>query len=320
MIRTALALVLLAGPATALTLDLPGNAMSTADEARSGAGRLAVGPETDGRVPVKEFPGQVSLRAWSAPGQATTFQLLDPLRRQLDAAGFHVLVDCAGSDCGGFDFRFAIRVLPEPGMHVDLGDFRYYAAEKPGPEGAQAVAILVSRSASAGYLQIETVVPGPAAPADAAPLRPADLGAAAADTPPPDAADAAPFVAGSLASQLERSGHAVLDDLTFDSGSTRLGAGPYASLQELAGYLQAHPGRTVVLVGHSDTTGGLTPNIQLSRRRAASVAERLVATYGVPPAQISAEGVGYLAPRASNLTEAGRTLNRRVEAVLTGSE
>jgi OOP family OmpA-OmpF porin len=32
---------------------------------------------------------------------------------------------------------------------------------------------------------------------------------------------------------------------------------------------------------------------------------------------VTAEGVGYLAPRATNLTGAGRTLNRRVEVVLT---
>jgi OOP family OmpA-OmpF porin len=75
-----------------------------------------------------------------------------------------------------------------------------------------------------------------------------------------------------------------------------------------------------VLVGHTDATGGLEINISVSRRRAASVVERLVAAYNVPRAQIAAEGVGYLAPRATNLTDAGRTANRRVEAVLVGAE
>ena len=44
--------------------------------------------------------------------------------------------------------------------------------------------------------------------------------------------------------------------------------------------------------------------------------DRLVEGHGVPRAQLEADGVGYLAPIASNLSEAGRQANRRVEAVL----
>ena len=43
---------------------------------------------------------------------------------------------------------------------------------------------------------------------------------------------------------------------------------------------------------------------------------RLISEYGIDPARIEAEGMGYLAPVASNLTEAGRQANRRVEAIL----
>ncbi len=326
MIRPLLVLLALAGPAQAVTLDLPGNADVTASQAEDGAARIPVGPYADGRVPVREFPGHVSLQAWSVPGQSTTWQILDPLRQQLLAAGFEVLVDCATFDCGGFDFRFAIRVLPEPAMHVDLGDFRYFAAQKSGPDGTEAVSLLVSRSRLAAFLQIEVVETGAAPPEQGGgsiTVQTGDTaapGPAAPATPGQPPVDQAPFVPGSMAGGLETSGHVVMDDLTFDTGSTELGAGPYASLQELAAYLKDHPDRSVVLVGHTDATGGLEVNIQVSRRRAVSVAQRLVRTYGVPPAQVSADGVGYLAPRATNLTEAGRTLNRRVEAVLTSTE
>jgi outer membrane protein OmpA-like peptidoglycan-associated protein len=76
----------------------------------------------------------------------------------------------------------------------------------------------------------------------------------------------------------------------------------------------------VAIVGHTDASGGLEANIALSRKRAQAVRNVLIEAFGVPAAQIQAEGVGYLSPRASNLTEAGRTQNRRVEVMLTSTQ
>ena len=311
MIRLSLILMLLAGPAVAVSLELPGNAAVTAASDTIGATRLPVGVFANGQVPTREYAGRIARQAWTIPGALTTFQLLDPLRDQLLADGFAVLTDCDATTCGGFDFRFAIDVLPEPGMHVDLGDFRYLAAERTGEAGTEAVSLLVSRSASAAFLQVQVVETGE----DAEPVEGGGSLPPGPDGWPGDApgADLAP---GALAARLEATGHVVLDDLTFATGSVDLGPGPYASLEELAGNLAASASRRVVLVGHTDATGGLEVNIAVSRRRAQSVAERLVSAYQVPRAQISAEGVGYLVPRASNLSEAGRTANRRVEAVL----
>ncbi len=75
----------------------------------------------------------------------------------------------------------------------------------------------------------------------------------------------------------------------------------------------------VILVGHTDASGPLDMNVAVSRKRAESVVARLINVYGVPSAQVSAEGVGYLSPRASNLTDEGRHKNRRVEAVLAST-
>jgi outer membrane protein OmpA-like peptidoglycan-associated protein len=76
----------------------------------------------------------------------------------------------------------------------------------------------------------------------------------------------------------------------------------------------------VALVGHTDTSGGLETNIVISRRRAEQVRSVLLGQYDVPREQVTAEGVGYLSPRASNLTEAGQQANRRVEVVVTKTE
>jgi OOP family OmpA-OmpF porin len=144
----------------------------------------------------------------------------------------------------------------------------------------------------------------------------ATAGSVAAETPP--AAAAAPGgPAPGLAAALAQTGAVALDDLTFATGSAQLGPGDFASLRDLAAYLAGNPDRTVALVGHTDASGDLAGNVALSRARAASVRDRLVRDYGAPADRVTAEGVGYLAPRATNLTPEGRTLNRRVEVVLT---
>ena len=110
-----------------------------------------------------------------------------------------------------------------------------------------------------------------------------------------------------------------LDDLVFASGKAVLEGRDYASLAQLADWLEAHPDRRVTVVGHTDATGALAGNVALSMQRAAAVRDVLVATYGVNAAQVDAQGAGYLAPRDTNQTPEGRQKNRRVEVMLTST-
>ena len=76
----------------------------------------------------------------------------------------------------------------------------------------------------------------------------------------------------------------------------------------------------VAIVGHTDTTGALETNIAVSRARAEAVRDLLITEYEVRAAQVDAAGMGYLGPRASNLTADGRKANRRVEIILLREE
>jgi OOP family OmpA-OmpF porin len=125
-------------------------------------------------------------------------------------------------------------------------------------------------------------------------------------------------VAGGLAEALEN-GSVVLSGVEFASGAADVAQGGEAVLAELAAYLAAHPSRSIALVGHTDASGSLEANIALSRRRAEAVRARLIAEMGADGSRITALGAGFMAPRASNLTEEGRAANRRVEAVLTST-
>ena len=72
----------------------------------------------------------------------------------------------------------------------------------------------------------------------------------------------------------------------------------------------------VFIVGHTDMQGPVERNRILSRDRAAAVIAALVKDHGITVDRLTAEGVGPLAPAASNVDEAGRAKNRRVEMVL----
>ncbi len=306
-----------AGPsplAAAPVLSLPDTARQTAQVAKANDSyALPVGPWAQGRLETLPLTGAVEHRSWRLPGlERETLDLMQDLTAQLTAAGYTTLYFCAGDTCGGFDFRYEINILPEPEMHVDLGDFRFLSAKKQLASGTDYMAILVSRAKDTGFVQITHVGPGGSPVKPAAPVVPDDTAAAAQEAAPPQPA-------ATLTETLETAGVVVLEDLNFASGATELGPGSYASLKSLATYLRDHPARQVVIVGHTDADGPLSVNVTLSRQRAQSVADRLIADHGVNPAQITAEGAGYLAPRAANLTEAGRQKNRRVEAVLAST-
>jgi OOP family OmpA-OmpF porin len=313
------------GPAQSLTLGLPDTATPAADRRESLTSyALPTGPFSNGLIPSLRVEGPLTQTAWriDTPGQ-TTLEILAPLRDQLRQAGFTILFECDTVDCGGFDFRYKTSVLPEPEMHVDLGDFRFLSARR----GDEAISLMVSRSSQAGFVQMTHVGQGDVRLGDgSAPvLTAATKGTSRAIDLPrlaPDAATALPAATAptQIGPRLLAGGSVALDDLVFASGTSSLSEGAYASLTELAAWLRENPALRVALVGHTDASGGLEGNIALSRKRAQSVRERLIAKYAIPAQQIEAEGVGYLSPRASNLTEEGRHMNRRVEVIMTSTQ
>ncbi|MBR9650057.1 OmpA family protein [Thalassovita aquimarina] len=297
----------LCGPAGALELNLPASATALSDERTElDSYDLPIAPYAGGQMPVISLEGHVSRQSWRVATQGlTSLQLLTPLREQLQEAGYDILFECDTLGCGGFDFRFETEVLPAPSMHVDLGDFRFLSARN-GPKDH--LGLLVSHSANAGFIQLIRVT-------DTAQSIKTDTNGAALAQPSPPAT-----VPGDTIGLLVSQGHVVLDDLAFKTGSSTLDDRTSPSLQALADFLLENPVRRVALVGHTDAVGALDNNIALSKKRAASVLERLVSRYNVPRGQLSAEGMGYLAPIAPNQTEEGREANRRVEAVLLNTE
>lgn len=102
----------------------------------------------------------------------------------------------------------------------------------------------------------------------------------------------------------------------FDTASATLKAESAAAIQEIAKMLKTEPALKVYIVGHTDAVGNADSNLKLSRDRAESVIHALVTTHGIQAARLRSFGNGPFAPVASNTSEDGRALNRRVELVL----
>jgi outer membrane protein OmpA-like peptidoglycan-associated protein len=108
----------------------------------------------------------------------------------------------------------------------------------------------------------------------------------------------------------------VVNGILFDTGKAEVKPESAAALNEVVKLLQQDAKLKVYVVGHTDTVGALAANLDLSRRRALAVVQVLTsAPYSVAADRLQAFGAGPYAPLASNDSEEGRTLNRRVELV-----
>ncbi|WP_158219726.1 OmpA family protein [Ideonella sp. A 288] len=143
-------------------------------------------------------------------------------------------------------------------------------------------------------------------------------GCAAKPVPPPPPPAPAPYTGPVLQiEQIDRGVQIVLPSVvlfdvnksTFDAAQ----AGPF--LERLAGLLTRKTDKRVSVEGHTDSDGSAALNDTLSKARAAAVAEAMAAR-GVQASRMVTAGYSFNRPVASNSTEDGKRLNRRVELIV----
>ncbi|OEC37223.1 Outer membrane protein OmpA [Pseudomonas cuatrocienegasensis] len=103
-------------------------------------------------------------------------------------------------------------------------------------------------------------------------------------------------------------------DVKFDFDKAQVKEASYGDIKNLADFMSQYPQTSTVVEGHTDSVGTDAYNQRLSERRAAAVRSVLVDQYGVAGDRVNAVGYGESRPVADNATEAGRAINRRVEA------
>lgn len=112
----------------------------------------------------------------------------------------------------------------------------------------------------------------------------------------------------------------VVEDLDFPPGDDRLDGDDQRALMPLVTLWREKPDLRIRVAGHTDDSGSETGNRRLSQRRAQAVAEFLMFEAGLAEHAPEAIGFGESRPRASNDTEQGRKLNRRIEVTVSGGE
>ena len=103
-----------------------------------------------------------------------------------------------------------------------------------------------------------------------------------------------------------------LDNIFFDFDKTSLKPESYSELNKVLNFLETNPNVKIEIAGHTDSMGSDEYNAELSHGRAHAVVQYLI-DQGIDFDRIVAHGYGESAPVASNSTDEGRAINRRVE-------
>ena len=104
----------------------------------------------------------------------------------------------------------------------------------------------------------------------------------------------------------------VANNIYFDIGSAKLKENSYDEIHNIYNFLKRNPKVVIQISGYTDSTGSYEFNLRLSEQRANAIANHLKGK-GISRERTHVKGFGYANQAASNLTEEGRKLNRRVE-------
>ena len=116
-----------------------------------------------------------------------------------------------------------------------------------------------------------------------------------------------------MRNKLLTEGKLVTYGIYFDVNKDVVKPESYSTLKSIAGILTENPDVKIKIVGHTDSDGADAANLDLSKRRGASVKNELVKNFGIDASRLESDGLGESQPIAPNDTPANKALNRRVE-------
>lgn len=260
-----------------------------------------------------DVEGRLTRLYYLSPVAKTPLEVYRSYQQAFAKAGLKVLFSCE-TNCGQlfFHWRFGklrsdTRWVKDSLYAADGGGSRWNIEDAIAEDGRGTYGTL-TRGATTLHVFFYTSIAGYA---------PTNAAATVIEIVEPKAmqADQVKVDAEAMAKGLAAEGKVVLGGVYFDTGKATLKAESDPQLQEMAKLLQAQPTLQVFIVGHTDNQGGFDANLLLSKQRAESVRDALVARFKADPRRITPYGVASVSPVASNSGEAGRALNRRVELV-----
>ncbi len=256
---------------------------------------LPLGPVGDEGKFSKSQPleGKITRIVYLAPQGRTVLEVFRNYQGAFKKGGFETLFTCGPQGCGS---SIANAYANSPDNQDYWGPqhgIRYISAKLARPEGDVYVSLLIDDQGGDSRANAELYV---------IEMKPMESDLITVD-------------AASLANDLNRTGHASVYGIYFDTGKADIKPESEAAMKEIAKLLQSDPTLKLYVVGHTDNQGGLDMNMDLSRRRADAVLAALTTQNAVPAGRLRAFGCGPYSPVATNKTEEGRAKNRRVELV-----
>ncbi len=243
----------------------------------------------------QQLEGKITRIVYVAPAGRSVLEVYRNYQSALKKAGFDTLYTCGPQDCsasgssngrvygsGEYDSYWG----PDHAIH-------YTAAKLARPEGDVYVSLMIDDQGGNFRANIELYV------IEVKPME----------------SDLITVDAASLANDINRTGHASVYGIYFDTGKADVKPESDATMKEIAKLLQGDSKLKLYVVGHTDNQGTLDMNMDLSRRRADAVLAALTTKYAVTAGRLRSYGCGPYSPVASNDSEDGRAKNRRVELV-----
>jgi len=274
-------------------------------------GKLKLGDNGQPAVDaVREVEGRHTRLLYLAPPERSALEVFRNYEADLAAKGFAVLYKCSGEEaCESFGAEI-YRILYPPTAALQNNELskvafnvpaepHYLAATLARPEGQVSVSLYVAVDRGNAFPETKDRV---AVLLDVVEDKPMEAKMVTVD-------------AAKMAKDIAATGRVALYGLYFDTDKAELKPESAPSLAEIGKLLKAQPGLKVYIVGHTDNVGVFDYNMSLSQRRAKSVVDQLIQSYGISPDRLKPAGAGMIAPVASNDDEAGRGKNRRVEIV-----
>ncbi len=118
-----------------------------------------------------------------------------------------------------------------------------------------------------------------------------------------------------MRSKLITEGKLVSYGIYFDVNKDVVKPESFGTLKGIADVLKENPTVRVKIVGHTDSDGADAANLDLSKRRGASVKAELAKNFGIDASRLESDGMGESKPVAPNDTPTNKALNRRVEFI-----
>jgi outer membrane protein OmpA-like peptidoglycan-associated protein len=259
----------------------------------------------------KTIEGKSTLIYYTLPQGRSTLEVLRNYEASLKAKGFEIVFTCAtdkgtcftsGQDEGGYYLGQSvggandIPKMVDDYVHNWFGKGRYVLGKLDRPEGAVYVAIWLGEIERGAVAVVKV-----------------------AETKEMET-DKIQFVKASEMEQaLGDTGKIALYGILFDFDKDTIKPESKPTLDEIAALLNGKPDLKVKVVGHTDNQGTADYNLDLSKRRAASVVAALTGQYGIAADRLSSDGMGASQPVDTNDTDAGKAKNRRVELVAEGA-